>query len=77
MGTGYLRHKQVAGLNLFEPNSTMKVNMSQMLQATGAAQWYTYTYNQVVVTSVDEKICQHAQQNAVPSMLYHFWDYWC
>lgn len=39
----YLRHKMVAGLNLFGPiltkYFTINVNMSQVLQRAGAAQW--------------------------------------
>lgn len=40
-GSRYLRHKLFAGLNLIGPNATIKVTMSQVLQATGAAQWST------------------------------------
>ena len=37
----YVRHKLIAALNLFGQNITIKVNLSPVLKATGAAQWTT------------------------------------
>lgn len=41
VGSMYLRHKPVATLNLFGPNTAIKEIMTPVLQATGAAQWST------------------------------------